>query len=81
MHGWQDIVLAIGTLIFSAALLPSIFSNYKPAIWTCITTGLVLAVFVVTYASLSLWYATITAVLNAILWFILAGQKLLQDQK
>lgn len=80
MHHWQDIVIAIGSLIFAAALMPSVLSKDKPALWTSVTTGFVLAVFTVTYASLSLWYATFTTSLAALLWIVLAIQKLTQHQ-
>jgi hypothetical protein len=78
MHGWQDIVLAIGALIFDIALIPSILSEHKPAVWTSSLTAGVLAVFAVTYASLSLWYATVTTVLASILWGVLLLQKLME---
>jgi len=80
MHGWQDVVLAVGSLIFAAALLPSIFSQDKPAFWTSVSTGLVLVVFSATYATLSLWYATVTTFLSALLWLTLAVQKLWQSK-
>lgn len=77
MHHWQDIVIAIGSFIFAVALIPSILSKEdKPALWTSVTTGLVLIVFAVTYASLTLWYATFTTSLAATLWIVLALQKL-----
>ena len=80
MHHWQDIVIGIGSLIFAAALVPSVLSKDKPALWTSITTGIVLAVFTATYASLSLWYATFTTSLAALLWIVLAVQKLTQPK-
>jgi hypothetical protein len=78
MHSWQDIVLAVGSLIFAAALLPSILCEHKPALWTSIMTGSVLIVFAVTYATLSLWYAMVTTSLTAVMWAVLAVQKVLQ---
>lgn len=80
MHHWQDIVLAIGSLVFALALLPSVLGKDKPALWTSALTCLVLAVFTATYASLSLWYATFTVVLTAILWGILAVQTFIKDR-
>jgi hypothetical protein len=78
MHGWQDIVLALGSLVLAAALIPSIMSHHKPALWTSGSTGLVLAAFAVTYATLSLWYAAITTGLSALLWFVLGIQKFME---
>jgi hypothetical protein len=76
MHSWQDILLAVGSLFLAAALLPSIFSKDKPALWTSLLTGSVLAVFTFVYASLSLWYATFTTGLTAVLWAVLSFQKI-----
>jgi hypothetical protein len=78
MHHWQDIVLAIGSFVFALALIPSIISKDKPALWTSLLTGSVLFVFTVTYATLSLWYATVTTAFSASLWVVLAIQKILQ---
>jgi hypothetical protein len=76
MHNWQDIVLAIGSILFSIALIPSIISKEKPAVWTSITTALVLLTFAFVYASLKLWYAMFTITINALFWVILAVQKM-----
>lgn len=79
MHSWQDIVLAIGSLVFAIALIPSLLSKDKPALLTSGSTSLVLFVFTITYASLSLWYATVTTALSAALWGVLALQKLIRS--
>lgn len=71
---WQDIILAVGSLIFAVALVPSIMSSDKPALGTSVTTGLVLTVFAFTYFSLSLWYAAVTTAITGLLWIILAVQ-------
>jgi len=78
MHRWQDIVIAIGSLVFAGALLPSIFSQNKPSEWTSALTATVLVVFTISYASLDLWYATATTALTAALWLTLAIQKIIQ---
>ena len=81
MHRWQDIVIAVGSLIFAIALLPSVLSKHKPALWTSAMTGTVLVVFTITYATLSLLYATITTSFAALLWIILAIQKMLEPKE
>jgi hypothetical protein len=78
MHHWQDGVLALGALMFAIALIPSVTSKDKPALWTSILTCTVLIVFAITYASLSLWFATITTSLTALLWGVLIIQKYLK---
>lgn len=65
-------------MVFALALLPSVFSKDKPALWTSLMTGSVLVVFAVVYASLSLWYATFTTALAAGLWIVLAIQKIVR---
>lgn len=72
---WQDAVFAVGTLIFSLALLPSIKSQNKPHIYTSMMTAVTLVAFAVTYFSLDLIFACITALVNASLWLTLAFQK------
>jgi len=73
---WQDIVLAIGSLLLAVALIPSLRSEDKPALTTSLLTASCLAVFAVVYASLELWYSTTTTSLTSFLWFILAYQRL-----
>ncbi len=72
---WQDIVLAIGSLMFTVALIPSIKGENKPAVATSILTSCVLITVVVTYATLSLWFSAISALLNCLAWLILGVQK------
>lgn len=73
---WQEIVLAAGQVIFIIALLPSIFSKDKPEIWTSILTGAVALSISITYTTLSLEAAAISAFFNFVAWSILAIQKL-----
>jgi hypothetical protein len=81
MAHWQDIVIAIGSLIFAVALIPSILGKNKPAFGTSLMTGSVLVVFTITYASLSLWYATFTTMVTATLWLVLAAQMFPRSKK
>lgn len=78
MNEWQDFVLSAGSLVFAAALLPSILGKDKPSIITSLSTGGVLIVFGFTYITLSLWYAAITTFVTGGLWGTLAVQKALQ---
>ena len=72
---WQDIVLSVGMWIFVIALIPTLRGKEKPALSTSIVTSAVLAVFVLTYATLELWLSTIASAVIAVLWFVLAAQK------
>ena len=72
---WQDLVLSGGQFVFIIALIPTITGKDKPAFSTSLTTAIILLVFSVVYASLSLWISTIFSVSTAISWLILAKQK------
>lgn len=78
---WQNIMLAAGGLIFSIALLPSVMSKNKPSKWTCLITGVVLACFVVVYASQKWWYGMMSNGLTAAMWFTLLFQQLRKGGK
>lgn len=73
MH-WQDIIISLGQWVMTAALLPSIFSERKPAISSSLLTGTVIVAFGVAYASLGLVSSVLSSVACALAWFILAYQ-------
>jgi len=75
MNHIQDIILTAGSLVFIAALLPTLLGRDKPALSTSITTGTVLIVFSGVYVSLALWFSAITTFVTAACWFTLALQK------
>lgn len=72
---WQDVVFAVGSIIFSLALIPSIKSRDKPALKTSVTTGVVLTIFGVTYITLGLAFAAATTFVSSGLWLTLAVQR------
>ena len=76
MMRWQDVVLATGSLLLAAALVPTLRSAHKPALWTCLITAACLSVFTVVYGSLALWYSTGTTALTSLCWWTLAAQRL-----
>ena len=80
MHHWQDYVLSIGSLIFTAALVPSLLSRHKPALSTSLMTGAVLAVFTMVYITLSFWFTAFSTGLNGLTWLALAVQKYLKEK-
>lgn len=77
MH-WQQTILALGQIVFIVALLPSVFSSDKPEIWTSIITGTVALSIAITYTTMSLPVAAISAFFNFVFWSILAFQKFRQ---
>ena len=78
---WQDGVLAVGSISFGLALVPTIRSPSKPAVTTSVVTAGWLATFSVVYATLSLWYACVTSSFTALLWTVLAVQGVRQRQR
>lgn len=78
---WQDIVLSVGSWIFTIALIPSVLSKDKPALSTSLMTGTVLAVYVIVYITLSLWMAAVSTFLVAAMWYTLAVQKIRLDRQ
>ena len=73
---WQDWVFAIGSFIFSVALIPAIRAKEKPPISTSLSTSLLLFAFAACYVSLGYWLSVISGSLTALCWFILFMQKL-----
>jgi hypothetical protein len=71
---WQDVAATVVGLVFIGSLLPSVFSEHKPAFSTSVMTASGLAVFVAVYLSYRLWYATVTELVTVALWAILAWQ-------
>jgi hypothetical protein len=74
MTGWQDLVLAAGSISFALALIPTIRSTSKPAITTSITTAFWLLAFAFVDQSLSLWFGCVCTIITAIMWIVLAVQ-------
>ncbi len=78
MHNWQDYLIAVGSIIFIVALMPTLLSKQKPHLSTSLMTGTVLMAFAITYLTLKLWFAAATTAMTSVQWFVLAVQKILQ---
>lgn len=72
----QDLIIMVGSALFSVALLPSVFSKNKPSWWTSLLTATVLGAFVWCYATLGLTYAAASTSATCALWTVLLYQKL-----
>ena len=79
MH-WQEIILALGQIVFIIALLPSVFSKDKPEIWTSIITGSVALSIAITYLTMHIPFAAVSAFFNFVFWSVLAFQKFRQPK-
>lgn len=73
---WQDIVLAACILGFNIALIPTIIGRHKPHASTGIMTATFQIIAFVVYVTLALWYSAAMALLNAMLWAVIVGQKI-----
>jgi hypothetical protein len=71
---WQDIVFGLGSIIFIVSLLPTIFSDHKPSLWTSVPTSLTQFAFAITYLSIDYEFAFVTTFASATLWDIIAIQ-------
>lgn len=80
MNRWQDTVLSVGSLIFTAALIPTIRSSHKPALSTSLITAIILGIYVIVYSTLSLWFTTFAVTLTCLAWSIIAVQKFRQNK-
>ncbi len=78
---WQDTVLTIGQVVFSFALIPTIFNKQKPALSSSLISGVFLMVYAIVFATLSLWFTVIPTILTGTCWFILAYQRYRNDKK
>ncbi len=73
---WQDIVIMVGNLVMSSALLPSIRSKYrKPARLTCILSMVGIICFSLAFFTLGLWLSFSAVTASGILWLILLLQR------
>jgi hypothetical protein len=71
---WQDVVIGIGSVSFSLALLPAIWRRQPPPVITCALTTFWLWVYAVVFITLSLWFSAITGSVTALCWTILLYQ-------
>lgn len=73
---WQDAIFSAGEVVFLLSLLPSVFSDQKPAPITSLVTAIMLCLFLTVHASYQLWLAFCLTILTAGLWFTLFMQAL-----
>lgn len=78
---WQDWVFSIGSWIFVASLIPTIRGKQKPELSTSAISTVVLAIFSLSYLSLSLTLSALATLATTICWAILAYQRYTQPKK
>lgn len=72
---WQDIVVSIGSVAFSVALIPAMRSREKPPVFTSWFTTLILGGFVTVHVSYELWFGATFQTLLALQWFYVGWQR------
>ena len=72
---WQDIYLMVSSVLFAVALIPSILSKDKPALWTSTFTSILLLGTTGAFFSLGLYLSAGGCALTTIAWIILLWQK------
>lgn len=72
---WQDLVFGAGQLLFGIALLPALWSDEKPPLFTSLLTGVVLWVFAGAFATMTFWWAAANSFGCGLLWLTLAWQR------
>ena len=72
---YADLIFAVGAVILSAALVPAVFSPFKPPRATCALTGAVLWVYGVTFLAMDLLYSGVMTSTSALLWTVLLVQR------
>lgn len=66
---WQDLLIAVGSVCFSIALLPMLQKGAsRPPVFSAAFTSFWLYTYVAAFGSLGLWYSAITGGVNATLW-------------
>ena len=73
---WQEYVFLIGGFVLAAALLPTVFGDFKPDSLTSLITGTVLSLYTVTFWTLKQKVSAFGIGSSAILWIILLIQSL-----
>jgi len=71
---WQDWVFSVGGFIVLASLVPTPRGPDKPALTTSLMSAILIAIFGVTMATLSLWLSAVANWLVAMLWSAIALQ-------
>lgn len=70
---WQDVVFAVGAVVFAAALIPTLRDrDARVPLKTSMLTGSVLLIYAATQATLGFWFATLSTAANGLMWLAIA---------
>lgn len=81
MYSWQDITLAVVSIIFTVSLIPQAVLGFSKKIgvmslWTSVPTTFGLAIIAYTYTTLGLYFSAGTTTATCILWLIFWVQRI-----
>lgn len=68
---WQDIVFAIGEVVFLIALVPLLWTRTKVPVYTGLSTGLMLYLFGLCQLSYRNWITLALGLTTATIWILL----------
>jgi len=71
---WQDVVLFVGGFVLAGGIVPAIRAAEKPPVATTLTLVVTLAIFMVVFATLRLWLAALSVLLQWSLWAVVLTQ-------
>ena len=82
---WQDILIGIGTIILSYALVPQVIYGFKKkkktvVLQASLATVIGLSMLTISYTSLKMTFALITNLLATFLWVLLLIQGILYKE-
>lgn len=72
---WQEWIFNLSGIFFALSLIPSLFSEHKPSIWSSIPTAIFLFFIALAYYSLGYTVSAILTLPTVIEWGILAVQE------
>jgi len=79
---WQDIVIAIASILFGYSLAYQVFRGFKEkkgflTLQSSLITTIGLCAITIAYLSLKLYLSAIVAVFSGIMWFLLFIQRII----
>jgi len=77
----ENLIFTFGGIFFAFALLPTLFTDHKPSIWTSGITAFILFLFALSYFSIGFYSAAIISLITSTMWYIIAIQTKEQSGK
>lgn len=68
---WQDILFAVGEIVFLTSLIPMLFTDTNVPLFTGLATAIMLYAFTLAHVSYSNWITVGLSSLTATLWVLI----------